>query len=116
MARLLKGLPQEFKEMKKGDYSYSFTDGKNWKEEHELQETALEALQKRAIHVWRFQTADSHAYYEVVNLKPVQLKWIPYSDQWKAPDYAIRGLQTKDVMQDIAWQRNWSRAVANATA
>ena len=112
MARLLKGLPQEFKEMKKGDYSYSFTDGKNWKEEHDLQETALEALQKRAIHIWRFQTADSHAYYEVVNLKPVQLKWIPYCDQWEAPDYVIRGLQTKDVMQDMVWKRNFQRVTA----
>ena len=116
MARLLKGLPQEFKEMKQGEYSYSFTDGKNWKEEHELQETALEALQKRATHVWTFPMADSCAYYEVVNLKPVQLKWIPYSDQWEAPDYAIRGLQTKDVMQDMAYKNNWNRAVANAKA
>ena len=86
MARLLKGLPQEFKEMKQGEYSYSFTDGKNWKEEHELQETALEALQKRATHVWTFPMA--------------------------APDYAIRGLQTKDVMLDMAWKRKFQLATA----
>ena len=56
--------------------------------------------------------ADSCAYYEVVNLKPVQLKWIPYSDQWEAPDYAIRGLQTKDVMLDMAWKRKFQLATA----
>lgn len=104
MARLLKQLPKEFKEMKQGEYSYNFTDPYDWEKESKLQALALETLEKRAIHVWTFPMADSCAYYEVAKLNPVQLKWIPFCDQWEAPDYVIRGLQTKDVMQDIAWK------------
>jgi len=117
MARLLKGLPKEFQSMKEDAYGLlKFTGGNNWKDEYTLQDKAFEALEKRALFVWRFQTADSYAYYEVVQLKPLQLIWIPYMDMWTAPDYAIRGLQTKDVIQEMAWQKNWKRAVAKAKA
>ena len=117
MAKLLKRLPKEFQSMKRDEIGLlRFTDNKNWDDEYKLQDKAFKELEKRALFVWKFQTADSYAYYEVANLKPLQLIWIPYMDMWEAPDYAIRGLQTKDVMQEMAWQKNWERAVAKAKA
>ena len=37
MAKLLKQLPKEFKEMKQGEYSYNFTDPYDWEKEYKLQ-------------------------------------------------------------------------------
>tara|TARA_Y100000310_G_scaffold70576_1_gene66268 strand:+ start:1936 stop:2298 length:363 start_codon:yes stop_codon:yes gene_type:complete len=115
MARLLKGLPEEFKNMKLSDNVteiYRFCD--DWNENYRLEEEAFKALAKRALFIWQFEMADSGAYYEVVQLKPLQLRWIPYMDQWEAPAYVIRGIQTKDIMEDMKWQRNWKLAIANA--
>ena len=111
MARLLKRLPEEFKEMSTDKFGlWSFTPKDNdFRTTYALEEKALEALKKRAIFVWKFQTADSYAYYEVAKLKPLQLIWIPYMDKWEAPDYAIRGLRTKDVEADMRWEANFTR-------
>ena len=116
MARLLKGLPKEFQSMVKSDYGFLRFDADEVQDEWDMGSKALESLEKRALFVWKFQIADSYAYYEVVKLKPLQLKWIPFGDQHEAPDYVIRGLQTKDVMQEMTWQTNWDRAVAKAMA
>ena len=99
MARLLKRLPDEFKEMSVDQFGlWNFVpNGNDYSATFDLEKKALEALTKRAIFVWKFQIADSYAYYEVANLKPLQLIWIPYMDKWEAPDYAIRGLSTEDV-------------------
>ena len=111
MARLLKRLPEEFKEMST-DKKY----GGLWNDENDilyagtdyaLEEKAFEALKKRAIFVWNFQVADSYAYYEVAKLKPLQLVWIPYMDKWEAPAYVIRGLSTEDVEADIRWEQQF---------
>ena len=108
MARLLQKLPIEFQAMSKDEYGlYNFTD--DVKNTWELESKAFEALEKRAIYIWKFQMADSYAYYEVANLKPLQLIWIPYMDKWEAPDYAIRGLRTEDVEADMRWEANFTR-------
>jgi hypothetical protein len=109
MARLLKRLPDEFKEMsidKFGLWNFA-PNGNDYSTTFALEKKALEALKKRAIFVWKFQMADSYAYYEVANLKPLQLVWIPYMDKWEAPDYAIRGLSTEDVEADIRWEQQF---------
>ena len=121
MARLLKRLPEEFKEMSKDKFGlYSFTpDNNDYSTTWDLESEAFEALEKRAIYVWKFQMADSYAYYEVANLKPLQLIWIPYMDKWEAPDYAIRGLRTADVEADMRWVATFTRLAEerkNATA
>ena len=113
MARLLKRLPKEFQSMKEDEYGLlKFTDAKDWNDEYRLQDEAFKALEKRALFVWRFQTADSYAYYEVAKLKPLQLVWIPYMDMWEAPDYVIRGLQTKNIMLEMAYEQNVKKAIA----
>ena len=113
MARLLKGLPKEFQSMKEDAYGLlKFTGDNNWKDEYTLQDKAFKELEKRALFVWRFQMADSYAYYEVAKLKPLQLRWIPYMDMWVAPDYVIRGIQTKNIMLEMAYERNVKKAIA----
>jgi len=105
MARLLKGIPQEFQNLPS-------VKEVGWRKSFQAEEDALKTIEKRAIHVFRYQMADSWAVYEVVKLSPVQLRWIPYCDQHEAPDYVIRGLQTKDVMQDMAWKKTFQLATA----
>jgi len=104
MAKLLKGIPQEFKNLPSGEEV-------GWKESFQAEEDALKAVEKRAIHVFRHHMADSWAVYEVVKLNPLQLRWIPYCDKWEAPDYVIRGLRPEDITRDMEWQRNWNKAV-----
>ena len=119
MARLLKGLPKEFQSMVKSEYGFLRFDADEVQDEWDMGSKALESLEKRALFIWKFQMADSYAYYEVVNLKPLQLRWIPYMDKWEAPDYAIRGLRTKDVEADMRWEANFTRLAEerkNATA
>ena len=116
MAKLLKGLPEEFQSMVESDYGFLRFDADEVQDEWDLGSKALKELEERALFVWKFPMADSCAYYEVVKLKPLQLKWIPFGDQHEAPEYVIRGLQTKDVMQEITWQTNWNREVAKARA
>ena len=116
MAKLLKGLPKEFKSMVESDYGFLRVDADEVQDEWDLGSKALKELEERALFVWKFPMADSCGYYEVVNLTPLQLKWIPLVYQHEAPDYVIRGLQTKDVMQEMTWQTNWDRAVAKARA
>ena len=116
MARLLKGVPEEFQGMVRSEYGFLKWNGDDVQNEWDLENWAFYQLEKRASFIWKIQMADSYAYYEVVKLKPLQLKWIPFGDQHEAPEYVIRGLQTKDVMQEMTWQTNWNRAVAKARA
>ena len=109
MARLLKGLPEEFQGMVKNKYGFLEWKGDSVQNEWDLENWAFYQLEKRALFIWKFQMADSYAYYEVVNLKPLQLRWIPYMDKWEAHDYAIRVLRTKDVEADMRWEANFTR-------
>ena len=84
MARLLKGIPTEFENIT----------------EFEENCQAYEKVEARAT-IWKFPTADSYAFYEVVKVQPLQLRWIPYMDKWKAPEYVIRGLRSKDIVRSI---------------
>ena len=83
MARLLKGIPTEFENIT----------------EFEEECEAYEKVKARAT-IWKFPMADSYAFYEVVKLQPLQLRWIPYMDKWKAPEYVIRGLNAKDMFRN----------------
>tara|TARA_Y100000401_G_scaffold33739_1_gene25118 strand:- start:3069 stop:3332 length:264 start_codon:yes stop_codon:yes gene_type:complete len=85
MARLLKGIPTEFENIT----------------EFEEQCEAYEKVEARTT-IWKFPMADSYAFYEVVKVQPLQLRWIPYMDKWKAPEYVIRGLKAKDIVRSIA--------------
>ena len=114
MARLLKGLPEEFQSMVKSEYGFLRFDADEVQDEWDMGSKALKNLEKRALFVWKLQMADSYAYYEVVKLKPLQLKWIPFGDQHQAPDYVIRGLRTEDVEKDMEWEKRWNRAVAKS--
>ena len=114
MARLLKGLPKEFQRMVKSDYGFLRFDADEVQDEWDMGSKALESLEKRALFVWKFQIADSYAYYEVVKLKPLQLKWIPFGDQHEAPDYVIRGLRTEDVRRDMEWEKRWKKLVSKS--
>ena len=114
MARLLKGLPEEFQGMVKNEYGSLEWKGDSVQNEWDLENWAFYQLEKRASFIWKFQMADSYAYYEVVNLKPLQLRWIPYMDKWEAPDYVIRGLRTKDIEKDIQWEKRWNQAIAKS--
>ena len=84
MARLLKGIPTEFENIT----------------EFEENCQAYEKVEARAT-IWKFPMADSYAFYEVVKVQPLQLRWIPYMDKWKAPEYVIRGLKAKDIVRSI---------------
>jgi hypothetical protein len=85
MARLLRGVPVEFELI-----------GTEFEEQCE----AYEKLQARALGIWKFPMADSYAFYEIVSVQPLQLRWIPYMDKWKAPKYAIRGLRSEDIYDE----------------
>jgi hypothetical protein len=100
MARLLKGIPQEFKDIEKV---------KDWKEKFVSEGKALKAIEARTTIV-KQQVADSYAYYEVVKRTPLQLRWIPYCDAWTASPAWIRGLRISDVEE----QERWTKAVAKA--
>ena len=114
MARLLKGVPEEFQGMVRSEYGFLKWNGDDVQNEWDLENWAFYQLEKRASFIWKFQMADSYAYYEVVKLKPLQLRWIPYSDQHKAPDYVIRGLRTEDIEKDIQWEKRWNQAIAKS--
>ena len=106
MARLLKDIPQEFKDLETaGDF----------RDRMDAEKKALNAIESRTT-VVKQQVADSHAYYEVVKRQPLQLRWIPYCDKWTADPAWIRGLRLSDVMQDMARQRNMRRLVKKAQA
>ena len=93
MARLLKGIPTEFENITStGRYAHE-----QILSEFEQECQAYEKVEARAT-IWKFPMADSYAFYEVVKVQPLQLRWIPYMDKWKAPEYVIRGLKAKDIM------------------
>lgn len=100
MARLLKGIPQEFK----GIESLI-----GFKDRMDAEGKALKAIEARTT-VVKQQMADSYAYYEVVKRTPLQLRWIPYCDAWTASPAWIRGLRISDVEE----QERWTKAVAKA--
>jgi len=94
MAKLLKGIPQEFKNI---DQPSMQND-----------DDALNAIKARTTVVSQ-QKADSYAYYEVVQRKPLQIRWIPYCDKWTADPAWIRGLR----IGDVEAQENWSKRLAD---
>ena len=97
MAILLKGVAPEFEEVEKLDHSVA------WETRSQMEHEALEAIQKRTT-VVKQQVADSHAFYEVVKRKPLQIRWIPFCDQWTADPAWIRGLRLSDVEQSERWE------------
>lgn len=101
MARLLKGIPPEFEE--RGLYPYG--DRRNaslkyvgWERQLQLENEAMALVEGRTT-VVKQQVADSYAYYEVVKTKPLQIRWIPFMDEWTADPAWIRGLNTQDVIR-----------------
>ena len=108
MARLLEGIPEEFQNLQDtGNES-------DWKDWFAAEQKAFEAVQNRAIHIFEHPVADSSAYYEVVSLKPLTLRFIPYMDKWNAPDYVIRGLRAEDIQAQMDWKQRFEQAVANS--
>jgi argonaute-like protein implicated in RNA metabolism and viral defense len=106
MARLLKDIPQEFKDLK--------TTG-DFKDRMDAEAKALKAIEARTTIV-KQQMADSHAYYEVVKRQPLQLRWIPYCDQWTADPAWIRGLRLSDVEEQERWSALFTKAVERSIA
>ena len=104
MAKLLKGIPQEFKDIE------SLI---GFKDRMDAEGKALKAIEARAT-VIKQQVADSYAYYEVVKRTPLQLRWIPYCDAWTASTAWIRGLRIGDVEEQERWTKAWAGAVAKA--
>ena len=106
MARLLKDIPQEFKDLE--------TTG-DFKDRMDAEAKALKAIEARTTIV-KQQMADSHAYYEVVKRQPLQLRWIPYCDQWTADPAWIRGLRLHDVEAQEKWNSMFTKAVERSIA
>ena len=86
MARLLKGIPPEF-------------EGSGWRG---VEDTAMGLIEARTT-VVRQPIADSYAFYEVVKRQPLQIRWVPYMDAWKADPAWIRGLRLSDVQRQEQW-------------
>ena len=108
MATLLKGIPQEFKNIDQPNA--------DWKQRMQNENDALKAIQARTT-VVKQQVADSHAYYEVVKRQPLQLRWIPYCDKWNADPAWIRGLRISDVERQEQWTMAFDNAIKeNANA
>ena len=108
MATLLKGIPQEFKNIDQPNA--------DWKQRMQNEDDALKAIQARTTVVTQ-QTADSYAYYEVVKRQPLQLRWIPYCDKWNADPAWIRGLRISDVERQEQWTMAFDNAIKeNANA
>lgn len=55
--------------------------------------------------VLRFPVADGYAFYVVTKEKPLTVQWVPFGDQWSAPDPLIRGLNRNDVEQMLHRER-----------
>ncbi len=53
-----------------------------------------------------FPVADGHAHYLVVTDKPLNLRFIPYSDRYQAHPALIRGLTKKDVIKHLRSNKN----------
>lgn len=106
MARLLKDIPQEFKDLETaGDF----------RDRMDAEKKALNAIESRTT-VVKQQVADSHAYYEVVKRQPLQLRWIPYCDKWTADPAWIRGLRLSDVEEQERWSAMFTKAVESSIA
>jgi len=48
-----------------------------------------------------FPVADGNAVYQVRNINPLELIWIPFGDCYQIPDAYIKGLSMKDVILQI---------------
>ena len=120
MAKLMRGLPQEFigKKILENDsgvvMGFLQWDSDSVYDEWDMDDQAFNKLCERALHVWKFPMADSNAYYEVLRLEPLQLQWIPFGDQHEAPAYAIRGLEKEDIIEDMKWEKTWNKAIAKS--
>ena len=108
MARLLKGIPQEFKALE------ALKNIGDFQNQMDAETKALEAIEARTT-VVKQQMADSYAYYEVVKRQPLQLRWIPYCDKWEADPAWIRGLRISDVEAQERWDAMFKER-KNATA
>ena len=102
MATLLKGIPQEFKNIDQPNA--------DWKQRMQNEDDALKAIQARTTVVTQ-QMADSYAYYEVVKRQPLQLRWIPFCDKWEADPAWIRGLRISDVERQEQWTMAFDKAI-----
>jgi len=105
MAKLLTSTPAEFKNL---------DESAGWKTYYDAQEVALKALAKRT-DIWKHPIADGQAMYEIVKMRPLTLRLIPYGDAYEAPDYVIRGLRTKDVEAFLNREALWQQLVNSAT-
>ena len=94
MAKLLKGIAPEFREIVKFQGS--------WEESYELEKKAFEAIEERTTIV-KQQVADGYAYYEVVKRRPFQIRYIPFLDKWEADPAWIRGLSLSDIRATELW-------------
>ena len=105
MARVLKGLPPEFVARNLYPYGHPMHDTftGSWESRHQLEEEAMELIEKRTTIV-RQQVADSYACYEVVQRNPLQLRWIPYCDAWEADPAWLRGLNLSDIERSEQWE------------
>ena len=106
MARLIKGLPQELKDIEEPKEFYS-----NWEEIYNAQMKALEDIRKRT-HVWTHPIADGVAYYEVVKMVPLELRHLPLFDCHEVHPAFIRGLREEDVMAHKKWEDHF-RNISN---
>jgi len=102
VAKLLKGMPKEFKAIEEKSY----VEVVDWKMRLRLEETALKLIEARTT-VFRHHVADGYAYYEVVKMAPLTLRHIPYLDDWEAPDYVIRGLRVQDIEEQVRVDKYW---------
>lgn len=80
----------------------------DWEEAYRKQDEALAKLRKTG-RVIRFGVADGYAWYYVKSFKPLVLLHIPYCDNYRIEDYAIRGLNVSDVKRMIQWEENMNK-------
>jgi hypothetical protein len=62
--------------------------------------------------VLQFQVADNYAYYVVTKARPLTVKHIDWLDGYQIPAAHLRGLNKQDVLEQLAWRKRWSEAVA----
>jgi len=103
VAKLITGVPKEFKAIQKRAYA---GEELGWKTRLRLEETAMKLIEARTT-VFKHQIADGYAYYEVVKMSPLTLRHIPYLDGWEAPAYVIRGLRKQDIEEQIRVDQIW---------
>ena len=114
MAKLDKyGAPGRFSYY--NDYKSDLSWEEQWKQEEEDLNKYVEVsdnLPEGEIlgAVVYFPVADGHAIYRVTKKSPLTLQLIPFGDAWQAHDALIRGLNKKDILDQLAWRRGLNKA------